>query len=194
MNSALLKKPLCLCLLAGSINLLSQTAAMAATGVTVTPASGGGAISADTASGGGTSLTGPVLAESSSGQIGMGSIVLDAPSGFVFDAGTTPVVTLTAGDNLAYQVIQGGTVLPSVLLGSPASPTPGWQQWSANINVASGNEMMINAPTGGALVHRLVLTVVPEPATMLAGAMLLVPFGLSTWCALRRRKSVGRRA
>jgi len=33
------------------------------------------------------------------------------------------------------------------------------------------------------------LTLVPEPATMIAGAILLIPFALSTWPILRRRRT-----
>lgn len=90
--------------------------------------------------------------------------------------------------NLAYQVIQNGNVLLSGLLGPPVIPTPGWQKWSAWFNVTSTYDVVITAPNGGALIDRVLLTAVPEPATMIAGAMLLIPFGLSTWYALRRRK------
>ena len=90
--------------------------------------------------------------------------------------------------NLNYQLLQGGSVLQSGSFSPLAGPNPGFQQWSAHIlNVAAGNEVLITAPNGGALIDRVVLASAPEPATMLAGAMLLVPFGLSTWYALRRK-------
>ncbi len=67
-----------------------------APGVTVTPATGGSAISADTVGGAYTSLTGPVITESNAGDIGVGTIILNAPSGFQFDtAGTAPTVKIT---------------------------------------------------------------------------------------------------
>lgn len=72
--------------------------------VTVTPATGGTAISADTAAaspgtGAWTALTGPVIAEGSTADIGTGTIILNAPSGYEFNtaAGTTVLVTRTQG-------------------------------------------------------------------------------------------------
>ena len=43
-----------------------------------------------------------------------------------------------------------------------------------------------SAGSGGAIIGRL--TLVPEPATLIAGAILLIPFALSPWPILRRRK------
>lgn len=64
--------------------------------VTVTPAAGGGSISADDEGGAYTSLTGPVIAESANGEIGVGTIILNAPSGAIFDiGGTAPTVLVT---------------------------------------------------------------------------------------------------
>jgi len=61
-----------------------------------TPATGGTAISADGASGTFTSLTGPSYSENASGNVGTGTIILKAPSGFVFDTGgTAPTVLIT---------------------------------------------------------------------------------------------------
>jgi hypothetical protein len=64
-----------------------------------TQATGGGSISADTASSGGfTSLTGPVYFETSGGNVGVGTIVLNAPSGFIFDTGgVAPTVRIDGG-------------------------------------------------------------------------------------------------
>lgn len=61
--------------------------------VTVTSATGGGAISADTAAaspgtGTYTSLSGPSATEGSAGDLAAGTIVLDLPSGFEFNAGS----------------------------------------------------------------------------------------------------------
>jgi hypothetical protein len=53
-------------------------------------ATGGSAISADTTGGAFTSLTGPTYSENASGDAGVGTIVLNAPAGFVFDIGGTP--------------------------------------------------------------------------------------------------------
>ena len=79
------------------------TATFTAPNATVTPAAGGGAISAATAGGAYTTLTGPVIGENGTGQIGVGTITLNAPTGFIFDiGGSTPtvLVTRTAGSGL----------------------------------------------------------------------------------------------
>ncbi len=68
------------------------TAALAA--ATVTPATGGSAISADTTGGTFTSLTGPILTEGANGDISTGTIIFNVPSGFVFST-TTNSVTAT---------------------------------------------------------------------------------------------------
>lgn len=64
----------------------------------LTPATGGGAISADTNIAGGvagwTTLTGPVYSEAASGEASPGTIVFNAPSGFSFNTGATPVATV----------------------------------------------------------------------------------------------------
>src|SRR5439155_18602824 len=60
-----------------------------------TAASGGGAISADTSTGTFTTLTGPKYTEKATGDVGTGTIILNAPSGFVFDTGgTAPTVVI----------------------------------------------------------------------------------------------------
>jgi hypothetical protein len=67
---------------------------------TVTTASGGSTISADTTGGSYVALIGPVIAEGLVSEINTGTIILDAPSGFIFDTGgsaPTVLVTRTAG-------------------------------------------------------------------------------------------------
>lgn len=73
------------CLLAGVFFLCINSFAAA-----VTQSTGGSNISADTTGGTYTTLTGPVYTEGSSGAVGTGTFVLNAPSGFVFDTGGTP--------------------------------------------------------------------------------------------------------
>ena len=55
------------------------------TGITITPASGGTAISADSTGTTWTTLTGPVLIENNPGGIGTGTLVLTIPGGFQLD-------------------------------------------------------------------------------------------------------------
>lgn len=67
-----------------------------ATAQTITTATGGGAISADNTGGAYSTLTGPVYTEGANGDAGVGTIILNAPSGFEFDTGgTAPTVLVT---------------------------------------------------------------------------------------------------
>lgn len=64
--------------------------------VTVTTATGGSAISADSTGGAYTTLVGPVISEGVTADIGTGTIILNVPSGFIFDiGGTAPTVLVT---------------------------------------------------------------------------------------------------
>ncbi len=70
------------------------------TDASIEPASGGGAIPANTYAGSYTALTGPVLTETLVGDISAGTIVLTAPTGFVFDTNAPfPSITLTGDSN-----------------------------------------------------------------------------------------------
>jgi hypothetical protein len=86
---------------------------------TVTAATGGSAISADTNTTNGTttwtSLTGPVYTESALGNVGTGTIILNAPTGFVFDTGgVAPTVQLTGGPTAARNIngLASGSTIP----------------------------------------------------------------------------------
>ncbi|MCX6120398.1 MAG: hypothetical protein NTX44_02110 [Ignavibacteriales bacterium] len=62
---------------------------------TVTAATGGGAVSADNTGVTYTSLTGPVYQEGATGQVTTGTLVLNVPSGYIFDTGgTQPTVSV----------------------------------------------------------------------------------------------------
>src|ERR1051326_5064833 len=63
--------------------------------VTVTAATGGSAISADATGGSYTALTGPTLTEGTAGEIGAGSIILNAPAGFIFNTNVSVTVSVT---------------------------------------------------------------------------------------------------
>ncbi|MBI3756692.1 MAG: hypothetical protein HY267_01820, partial [Deltaproteobacteria bacterium] len=86
--------------------------------VTITPASGGGAIPANTAGGTYTTLTDPILTENSAGAIGTGTIILTVPSGFQFDTGgTAPTVKVTGGATAGHNInntADGGTISATV--------------------------------------------------------------------------------
>jgi hypothetical protein len=75
-----------------------------------TPATGGGAISADTTGGTFTTLSGPSYSENASGDVGTGTIILDAPAGFIFDTGgiaPTVLITRLAGSGKGTANING---------------------------------------------------------------------------------------
>lgn len=62
---------------------------------TPTAATGGLSISADTTGAIYTNLTGPIITEGATADIGVGTIVLNAPTGFIFAATGTPTVLVT---------------------------------------------------------------------------------------------------
>src|SRR5437879_6359282 len=81
-------------LAAGTVGVLSAGPAFA--NASVTKATGGSSISADTAGGTYTALTGPTITENADGDIGTGQLTLKPPSGFEFR--TSVNVTATIGD------------------------------------------------------------------------------------------------
>lgn len=93
---------------ASSVNAVSAT---------ITAATGGSAISSDTTSASGgtgayTTLTGPVLTETAAGQIGTGTIILTAPSGFEFNTAANSVTGTVSGAGTKIG-LQSGPVTPS---------------------------------------------------------------------------------
>jgi hypothetical protein len=89
--------------------------------------------------------------------------------------------------------VNGGPSLGSLSsvtqIGSAGADGGAWWEYAANLNLAltPADTVTVTAGAGGAIIDRL--TLVPEPATMLAGAVLLIPFALSTWPILRRRRT-----
>jgi hypothetical protein len=72
------------------------TLSASAQAATLTVATGGNALSADAVGGAYTTLVGPTYNEAASGEAGLGTIILNAPAGFVFDTGgTAPTVVIT---------------------------------------------------------------------------------------------------
>ncbi|MGH7972845.1 MAG: hypothetical protein ACREIC_29370, partial [Limisphaerales bacterium] len=59
-----------------------------------------------------------------------------------------------------------------------------------DISDPAGTAQYPNTTPWGAVIDNVVLTAVPEPATILAGALLLLPFGASTIRILRRNAQV----
>ncbi len=77
------------------ISLVCGNRAFAASGVNVVAATGGSSISADTTGGTYTTLTGPSFTENNPGGVATGTIILNAPAGFVFNAAASVTVNLT---------------------------------------------------------------------------------------------------
>ena len=101
-----MKKQRLASLLGGAFIFICASNVWALNKVTVTAATGGSAISADTTGGTWTTLTGPVLTESSSADIHAGTIILTAPNGFLFNAGVTVTVQVS-GSTTASQNVNG---------------------------------------------------------------------------------------
>ena len=156
-------------------------AAYVAAATTVTPATGGSAISADNTAGGVyTSLTGPIFATTNSADIAAGNLVLTAPSGFTFQPsngalaltgagcgtlvhGTDAVFTSTATFGLSGT---SGADCVLTVSGLKVLPNPGIPLASGNI-VASG--AITNANVGtlvevSGITRSLTFTAVPTSA------------------------------
>jgi large repetitive protein len=101
------------------------TVGSASAAVTLTGATGGSAISADTTGGTWTTLTGPTLAEGANGDITAGTIILTAPTGFTFNTGAAVTVAVTGSGN-AVKNINGtasGSTFPATVAASTISVT-----------------------------------------------------------------------
>ena len=97
-----------------AVSLMGVASVWAGGEAVVTAATGGQAISADTAGGAWTTLTGPVITESYARDIGgpeLGTIILNAPSGFEFNP-DVPVSVLVHTDfkKSINRVSDGGTI------------------------------------------------------------------------------------
>jgi hypothetical protein len=111
-----------------------------------------------------------------------GTSQINVPGGyFVYDDQlsypATPYVTDVNGNNgglLFYSSGNGGTYLQIDNIGTPYET---WNVWNSGYTYAEAQ---------GTLTVTEVTTAVPEPTTMIAGALLLLPFGASTLRLLRK--------
>ena len=94
----------------------------------------------------------------------------------------------TYSGGLTYQINNGPASFLSFAQITEGTGQGSWQQWNAAFSLNPTDFVTITAPNG-AIIDRMVLTVVPEPATMIAGALLLLPFALSTFRLLRRNRA-----
>ncbi len=118
-----------------------------------TQATGGSAIPADlAASGTFTNLTGPTYTENASGDVGTGTIILNAPAGFIFDTNSpSPSVSSVKFSGAANNVVQGSVtsvttnqITYTVTAGSSSTQTRlTWQNVrvrpTSGTTLASGN-------------------------------------------------------
>ncbi|PWU16613.1 MAG: hypothetical protein C5B50_13155 [Verrucomicrobia bacterium] len=128
--------------LVGAIALvaLGASRAFAANNVTVTLATGGSAISADTTSASGgtgayTTITGPVLTENAKTVIGTGSIILNVPTGFEFSNGVNSVtVTVTGDAGLTIAATSTGTGVQSLAVTPTSTAITIWVRHQSTVN------------------------------------------------------------
>ena len=90
--------------------------------------------------------------------------------------------------SLSYQINNGPASFLSFDQITEGTGQGSWQQWNAAFSLNADDFVKITAPNGGAIIDRMVLTVVPEPGTVIAGALLLLPFALSTLRLMKSRK------
>jgi len=97
------------------------------------------------------------------------------------------------GGNTTFEVLVNSTLVDTVNTTTGEALTG----QTLNISLNSGNnilEFLVIAPTDDsdntAYIDNVSVTPVPEPATMVASAMLLLPFGISTLRILRRNRVV----
>jgi len=94
---------------AGLHNSPAKPCLLTGTGSQFTPVTGGETISADGAVNGAlTTLTGPTYTENYAGDVGTGTIIINVPTGFVFDTGgTAPTVALLKVGGGSASTVQG---------------------------------------------------------------------------------------
>lgn len=122
--------------------------------VTVNPATGGSVISADTTGGAWTTLTGPIATESLSGDIGTGTIILNAPAGFVFNDAAA-VSALVSGSATPANNINGvannGTIRATVAADG-SSITLTVTETSTSANTLTWQNIQVRPASGAPLV------------------------------------------
>jgi len=171
--------------LALSLSLVPAVPVSAA--VDVTAASGGGAISADDyATSTYTTLGTITIAEQAVGDIGTtGNLILDVPTGFLFDDTAPPSVTVQGGSELAIGTVtitttaitipitvNGIVVMDTITIGATTQieviPSAGYPLVSGNIYADATSVAIAGITTGPAGTNFGTLTMVAGVATQLA--------------------------
>ena len=94
--------------------------------------------------------------------------------------------TSTLGNPEALTFSLGGAGSSHTFMSAQSS----YEEFTYTITAGAGPALIFSAATLGAdkiYVDDVSVTAVPEPTTMVAGALLLLPFGASTMRMLRRR-------
>ncbi len=141
---------------------------------------------------------GPAIATVTAGQItASGRSLQSVSSGGVYQ--------YTLISSLSSYVLDPNTTYAIVMMTSGASTTPGAGTptdttagqavgWAESDTEATGDmgefDHINNGGNNGGAYGQMELTVVPEPSTLIAGAMLLLPFGASTLRNLREKRTV----
>jgi hypothetical protein len=146
-----------------------------------TPATGGSAIAADGATGTFTTLTGPSYSENNPGEVGLGTIILKAPSGFVFDtAGTAPTVLSMkisgSGNNPVQGSVTSVTTTQIVYTVTATSSNPSQLTWQ-NVRVRPTSGTLL---ASGNLTRSGTASVVGLPVNANLGFLREVPGAPST--------------
>lgn len=143
-------------------------------------ATGGSAISADNTGGAYTALTGPVYTEGTNGDVGLGTIILNAPSGCIFDVGgTAPTLLMTriAGGGGDVRNINGLATGSAIALTSITTT-------KITFNITS-------VSNGGVTCRLTFQNVRVRPATGLAGSGNLTKSGTSVMVGVSTSTNLG---
>jgi hypothetical protein len=122
---------------------------------TLLPASGGAAISADTSEGAYTTLTGPLYQEGSSGDISQGTIVLNAPNGFVFDASSIVTVQLGGGSAANHNInnLTNGAAIPATVSTNAITITISAKSNGGSTNTLTWQNIRVRPVSGAPLAR-----------------------------------------
>jgi hypothetical protein len=159
----------------------STSPAIAVSAAQFTPATGGAAISADGATGTFTTLTGPTYSENNPGEVGTGTIILNAPTGFIFDTGgVAPTVTSVkisgSGNSPVLGSVTSVTSTQIVYTVTATSANPSLLTWqNVRVRPTAGTPLV-----SGSLTRSGTASVVAMPTGANLGALREVPGAVSS--------------
>jgi hypothetical protein len=128
---------------------------------------------------------------------GVGTLTITiSDTGFGPFPGGTGLATLTMGGTLSNGSITGsGQVNGSTVVSLGPFTTSAWNGTASGVvtglgtsTFSIGEQVVVSHSAAGISGGDIFLTVVPEPTTLIAGALLLLPFGASTLRILRKAR------